>query len=157
MGLGMGMGMGMGMMGGGIGICPVGCMGACCRPMPVCVGGCIGPCYCTNTQVVVRNAPFNQYNDPNNGFVRLPPITSARPPQQYPQQQYSQQQFSKQQIPVNQGQQTQVQNVDRNQMYAKGNGIYTTPNNDIQEQQIINEQMRIEQQKNEQILLKQKL
>lgn len=80
MGMG-GFGMGYGMMGGGIGICPPGCMMACCRPVVVCPPGCTRPC-CVRQQVIVRNVPYNE----NSGFVQLPPIQPNPRPQNYSQQ-----------------------------------------------------------------------
>lgn len=55
MGLGMGMmATDMALMGRGIGICPVGCMGQCCRPVVVCQPGCQRAC-CVRQDVIIVN------------------------------------------------------------------------------------------------------
>lgn len=54
MGLGLGMmATDMAFMGGGIGVCPVGCMRQCCRPLG-CPIGCQRPC-CVRQEVIIVN------------------------------------------------------------------------------------------------------
>ena len=135
-------------MGRGIGYCQPGCNMSCCRTVVICPSNCTNTC-CTTRRVIqcppgcARNCCINNNFNDNIGFMRSPP--PLRNPQMYNNMNnLNGQNFIN--IPPSRNNPNMMMNQ--------------TPNsnlNDVEQQKIIEEQIRIENEKRKQVVQKQML